>query len=755
MAWMRWKATWGVVAAALSLASCDCSAIGTSQTGLEIVTLEVESTDPPADPRGGELVVVPGAEVTLAWSLQEEAEEVILAANDLVIARWAGSQAPSGFVDACSPTRCTTERPGQVVYTLTAIFSKEDEVVDSRSVRITVSPSGLQILAFRLHPSRLPATGGVSLSWETAGAVGVEIAALPAKGGPERTLASLGLPQARLGETDDQAQGPTRYELRARSPDGAVVTASATVTFDDDAFFTELRADPLRVHPGTTATISWKSVGLERLSILRDDGGAPLLGISGAEAGEGSREVTIQGPVRFLLVGTSTEGESVDEVCDGTGCREASVSVGLLPRAKLLRFYADPPSIAWGDSTTLRFEGTDADELRLSWMDDGLPQVRTLGPGERELAVAPAGNTSYTLQALSRGVVASTATALVQVTAKARLFVERDPTTGGAYANEPLRISWQTLGADRVQLDVGGAPADLSGLDVGEDGVVVFVPDLEEGARLPIVLSAFRNLMVSTATEEVLVFRRTNGLAAAFAPAAIARGSLSTLEWAASGVAEVWSAPPLPAPGTGAAPLPDASWSELPWETAEVELPFSWPSPRGFDGVTIHRDGALVLGAGVLPPPGARMPAQRGGAVILPYRASLAADGQSRVRWKEEPGSLAVEWSDLVLEGERVGFWARLLAGGDVEVGWKRLPSAADGGRTELSVDPGWPGLASLPLSWAGTAKEGASVRFLAGPMEAAGNRVVFPEESFAPFLQGWDPAGGVVSTGRPRLEVR
>lgn len=493
---------------ALAVSGCDCAAVGESKADLAILAFEVSESDPPGDPRGESLVVVPGAAITLAWGLEAEAERVILAADDEVLATWGRGEDPGHFLDACGAERCTTDQPGQVLYTLTAVFSEPEGAIDSRSLLVTISPTGLQILHLSVSPSRLSGRATAELSWSTSGAYLTEIYASPPGGGDRQRLGAFELPLAHEGRLEHEVEEALRFELVATAPDGSERSASTTITLDDQAYFTELSAAPAEVRPGETTTLSWKGVGLERLSILRDDGQPPLLGIAGAEALEGSREVEIHGPVRFRLVGTSDEGEPITELCDGTGCGPAEVEVKPPPRTRILSFRAEPASIVLGESSTLRFESVSADSLRLLWQEEGVTVEKELDPATEEYEVNPRSNTSFTLQAISQGRAASTAAVTVEVRPRAELYVATDPATGGVWAGEPTRVEWYTAGAHSIQLDLGGTPLDVAGLDPAADGLEVEVPDLPEGSRLYLVLTALGPHTLETATQVLVVHRR-------------------------------------------------------------------------------------------------------------------------------------------------------------------------------------------------------------------------------------------------------
>lgn len=504
----RWLIAWLI--APLAVSACDCAAVGSSKLDLSILAFEVSESDPPGDPRGESLVVVPGTHITLAWGLDPGAERVVLAANDEVLGQWGPGEDPGHFVDECSVDRCSTEHPGQVLYTLTAIFSEHEGAVDSRSLLVTVSPTGLQILHLSLTPSRISGPTTAELRWSTSGAHWVKVFLLPPEGGDRQLLGEFELPSAHEGRLEHLVEEAFRFELLAIAPDGSERSASATIALEESAYFTEFSASPAVVRPGETTTLSWEAVGIERISILADDGRPPILGISGDEAKAGSREVEIQGPVRFRLVGTSHQGEAVDEVCDGQGCRPAEVEVQPAPRSRILSFKADPPSIALGESSTLHFESDSADILRLLWLEGGVTVEMELDPEIESFEVSPTQNTQYTLQAISQGRVASTSMVFLEVRPRVELYVSTDSKTGGVWAGEPTRVEWYTLGALSIQLDLGGLPLDVEGLDPAADGLEIEIPDLPEGSRLSVVLTAFGPHSLETVSRTLVVHRHSD-----------------------------------------------------------------------------------------------------------------------------------------------------------------------------------------------------------------------------------------------------
>lgn len=485
----------------MALGGCDCAAVGTSSENLSVLSFEIVDTDPPADARGEGLVVVPGTHVTLMWTLEDTPERVVLAANDEVLGEWGPGEDPGRFVDECGPARCTTAEPGQVLYTLSAFFGFGGRTADSRSLLVTVASSALQVHEFRVSPSRMTKGGTIELRWTTSGAHLVEISAAPPGGGDRTTVAVLELPEAQAGTLRHSVTQPTRFELAAVAPDGSRVETSATVAFEDEAYFTEISADPPEVRPGETTTLRWKGVGIERLAILRDDGEPPLLGIHGDEASEGSRVVTVHGPVRFRFVGTAADGEPVETLCDGDGCRPAELDVSPPPRTRVLSFRAEPSSIVLGQQSVLRFETVSAEALRLLWEEDGVVHEQEIDPAEDSYPVSPTRNTVYTLQALSQGSVASTAMAFVEVRPWAVLHAPSEVRAG-----ETIRVEWQTAGALAIQLDLDGVPQNVQGLDPAGDGLELEIPaGLPEGTRLNLVLTALGPHSLETISRKLTV----------------------------------------------------------------------------------------------------------------------------------------------------------------------------------------------------------------------------------------------------------
>lgn len=508
----RWGAhPFGVGSIALGigalLAWTACTEGGAPEPEPLIHHFQVDDSEPPADLRGLRAVVVPQSEVALRWELADDVTALRLLADDEEVASWIQSAPPPAFRVPCSVQPCTTSRSGDLTYTLEATGT--DGKTERRSLQVRVSSKALQIHSFRALPGQAQVGAPISLSWQTSGALSISLWATPLGGGPSTRLLVTGLPDAHQGSFDTVLQEATHYRLVAVAPDGSEAEAESTVTERGAALFTSLRASPQAVHAGTETTLSWSAVGLERLAILPDDGGDAVLDVGEDELDEGSRSFVIHQPTSFLLVGTSTEGEVVQEWCDDRGCREARVDVALRPRPLLHRLEADPPEIDTGETSTLRFAAEHAEALVLTWQEGESTKELHLDALAEQQEVAPTRNTTYTLHVMSNGGIGVSGRVEVRVRPViAELSIE--PANGGQtyYVGEPIRVAWKTLGAQHVQLDIDGVPVDIEGLDLEGDEVDVVLPDRADGSRIAVTLSAFRDQMLAVRTTELTVHRR-------------------------------------------------------------------------------------------------------------------------------------------------------------------------------------------------------------------------------------------------------
>jgi len=470
-----------VVALLLGAAACAGEA-----DGIGIRSFALESADPPADDRGGIVVVRPRANLNFRWDVDGDVQKIRLTANDQEVANFSGGALPRTASDVCGETTCFTANAGDVEYRLTAWDAAGRSA--TRTLPVRVSDLGLQILSFTSSPESIDPGTAVELSWVTSGAVQARLEAAPIGGdGTPRALGTFdGAAASRGSFVDPNVRESTRYRLTAQAENGDEVTADLTLPLRSEAFITSITASAEQVVAGEPFLLSWRTVGLERLTVLRDDGGETIEAIDAHDVEAGSRTLTIERDTTFSFVGVSVDGEVLTDRCDETGCGPASLLVRVHPGPTVDSFSVDAPEIPTGGQTTLRWSVTQADEVRIAWVDETGNHEQAFLPTEQALSVSPADSTRYTLVATGGGKTASRQV-VVGVRPAASLAGPHDVFPGEVY-----ELTWSTAGATRIELQVGGRRVPVDGLPV-DDGAITLQadPSLVSGSTLDVLLIAW------------------------------------------------------------------------------------------------------------------------------------------------------------------------------------------------------------------------------------------------------------------------
>ena len=440
--------------AALLLGAAACA--GEDGANVTIRAFELERAVPPADDRGGLLLVSPRSDLHFRWQVDGEVDRVALSANERVIATFSGGKIATAATDLCSESRCGTANIGEVIYRLQAWDPAGKSV--SRNLPVRVAQQGLQILSFTTAPDRISPGTSVALAWESSGATGAKLTATPLGGGEERDLGTWEGEGAKSGSfVDEDVRVSTLYRLAVNDDESRTATAEVTLTLQGEAWLTHVEAAPSQVAAGEPVPLSWRSVGLERLSILRDDNGAGITDIRPEELAEGARDVTVEEETTFSFVGVSDDGVVITDRCDDTGCAPAQVTVTVHPGPAVVSFVADEPEIPIGGKTVLRWEVTQADEVVITYSEPGGTGQLAFPAGATEVEVAPSDSARYTLVASGGGRNASRQLVL-GVRPKVKLTGPND-----VFPGEEYELSWTSAGATRLQLLVDGQPVDVSG----------------------------------------------------------------------------------------------------------------------------------------------------------------------------------------------------------------------------------------------------------------------------------------------------
>lgn len=474
---MRW-----VLLGALIVGASGCA--GDEGAAVTIRAFELERAEPPADLRGELPVVGPQSDLHLRWELEGKAARLELALNERPVARFDRGTLPAAHAERCEDEACATERIGELTWRLRA--TDADGRSDERILRVRVAEQGLQVLAFTSAPDTVEPGTSVLLSWQTTGAERAELVAAPIGGGPARPLGTFEGAEAVSGSfTDEAVEESTIYTLTVEDEAGRSATATVTVTLGGEAWLTSIAATPDRPSPGEPVTLSWTSTGLERLTIVRDDGHPSITDIEQEELEEGEREVTLSRTTTFTFVGISRDGQVITERCDETGCVPARLRIEVVPGPTVHSFTASEGEIASGSSALLHWNVSDADTIGIDTLSDGGTGSLEVQPGMDTLEIVPEDTTRYTLVATGSGRTISRAL-VVGVRPAVELHAPGTVAPGASF-----QVRWQTRGADLLELAFDGRPVDLQGKAVEGDSVDLrMAQSAQPGSTVELVLTA-------------------------------------------------------------------------------------------------------------------------------------------------------------------------------------------------------------------------------------------------------------------------
>jgi hypothetical protein len=305
-----------------------------------------------------------------------------------------------------SPTTTTT-------YTLTA-SNKAGSV--TATVQVTAPPV---INSFTADPTSITSGEGSTLSWDVSGTT--EITIDP----------GIGNVAALTGTRTVSPTVTTNYTLTASNEAGhRTDTVQVTVSAPSPPPLPEINsftADPTSVPPGGSSTLSWSVSGADEVTI---DHGIGSVGLTG------TRTVSPATTTIYTLTASNEAGSST-----------ATVQVTEITTAVISYFTADPTSIATGDSSTLSWSVSGADEVTI---DHGIESVGLTGTR----TVSPTTTTTYTLTA-SNEAGDSTATVEVTMTLPVIEYFTDDPKWSRFCKGDDVTLIWSVSGATSVTIDQG------------------------------------------------------------------------------------------------------------------------------------------------------------------------------------------------------------------------------------------------------------------------------------------------------------
>jgi len=226
------------------------------------------------------------------------------------------------------------------------------------------------------------------------------------------------------------------FKLTVRNTDGLSASASTSVSTASPLAVRILQfsANPASIQSGQASTLTWVVENANTVTITPGPGSV--------DAHSGSVSVTPAATTTYTLTATGTSGTvnaSVTVVVGGTAAAG---------NPQIIRFEANPVSIAPGQSSVLSWTTTGATTVSIS----SVGSVTLNG----STTVSPAQTTTYTLTATSSDGHSVTAPVTVTVAPQnipqILTFVANPPVIS---AGQSSQLCWQVSGANSIQIDPG------------------------------------------------------------------------------------------------------------------------------------------------------------------------------------------------------------------------------------------------------------------------------------------------------------
>jgi phospholipase C len=308
----------------------------------------------------GQANIIQGQATTITW-------QVTNGASFSISPPVASGALPLSGSASVSPAQTTT-------YVATATDANGKTATNS--ITINVIPAGsAPTMTLSVSPGVVAAGQNSTLTWASTNSTSVVIK--PSVLGDDVTSVALS------GSTAIVPAATTTYTATAMGASG--VTASATATIN--ILGVTLVANPTKIGPGQTASLSWTSANATSLSIDQGVG-------------------VVNGPSGSLSVSPAATTIYTITATNGTATATATATVNA-PLAVTLK--ANPANIAPGSQSTLTWASQGAVSLSI---DQGVGPV-TGAAGS--VAVSPTQNTTYTITALDAQGNAATGSATINV----------------------------------------------------------------------------------------------------------------------------------------------------------------------------------------------------------------------------------------------------------------------------------------------------------------------------------------------------
>ncbi|MGA2275313.1 MAG: OmpA family protein [Bryobacteraceae bacterium] len=341
---------------------------------------------------------------------------------------WSQLAGPTVTINNANQAVATFTAAASQSYTFQLKVTNTDGIsAQATTLVTTAAPVQAQIQQFTAQPAAITSGQTTTLSWVIQNATSATI------------TPGVGTVSATTGSVAVSPTATTTYTLTATGPNGTTTQTVQVTVGASTAQILRFAASPSSIPTGGQSTLSWTTSGATTISI------SPGIGTVSAN---GSTTVSPATTTTYTISATGTDGKTVTAA--------AQVTVGAVT-AQIVRFVANPSSIATGASTTLSWSTSNATTVSIA---PGIGSVSANG----SIAVSPAATTIYTISAT--GTDGKTVTATAQVTVGAVtaqiLRFAASPSTIGLGASTTL--SWSTSNATSVSISptVGAVTANGS-----------------------------------------------------------------------------------------------------------------------------------------------------------------------------------------------------------------------------------------------------------------------------------------------------
>ncbi|HEY1184636.1 MAG TPA: OmpA family protein [Bryobacteraceae bacterium] len=450
-------------------------------------------TSPPIANAGPSQFGIPAGTVTLNGSGSYDP------LGEALTYAWSQLAGPTVTINNANQAVATFTAAASQSYTFQLKVTNTDGIsAQATTLVTTAAPVQAQIQQFTAQPAAITAGQTTTLSWVILNATSASISP------------GVGTVSATTGSVPVSPTATTTYTLTATGPNGSTTQTVQVTVGASSAQILRFAASPSSIATGGQSTLSWSTAGATTVSI------SPGIG---TVAANGSTTVSPASTTVYTISATGTDGKTVTAA--------AQVTVGAVT-AQIVRFVANPGSIATGASTTLSWSTSNATTVSIS---PGVGNVAANG----SVAVSPAATTVYTISAT--GTDGKTVTATAQVTVGAVtaqiLRFAASPNTIGLGASTTL--SWSTSNATSISISPTVGTVTANGSTTVSPATTTSYTLSATGADGKTVTAVTTVTVSGSAIPQIVTFVAT--------PQSIAPGGSTQICWQVTGSTSISIAP--------------------------------------------------------------------------------------------------------------------------------------------------------------------------------------------------------------------